>query len=111
MLEEVAIVLGEWLKCNSHSAAFPEVALPVIVELKRYTKAHRRSLFIAPALIKRLTTLNQKIEENAQWIDNLRSKLVVGPKDLLESSPDVSTSKKSPLEVYITSLPARAAPV
>jgi hypothetical protein len=51
------------------------------------------------------TVCETQIEENNQWIERLRSKLTVGPKELAQSSPTLGAGRKSPLELYTPPAP------
>jgi hypothetical protein len=61
VVEEVAALLAQWLRVYSHSVAFPELALPVTLSLKKFVQSHRRSSCPAPAALKRLATIQQKV--------------------------------------------------
>jgi hypothetical protein len=61
VVEEVATLLAQWLRVYSHSVAFPELALPITLSLKKFVQSHRRSSCPAPAALKRLATIQQKV--------------------------------------------------
>jgi nucleolar complex protein 2 len=79
--EQVAELMAEFFILWTKNIAFPELALPVIVMLKRWVKAmtkktggNRNSK--VNALI---ALLVQKLEANARWIEDKRSKIDFAP--------------------------------
>jgi hypothetical protein len=78
VVEEVAALLGQWLRVYSHSVAFPELALPITLSLKKFVQSHRRSSCPAPAALKRLATIQQKVSVVVS--SPLRHESVTGPR-------------------------------
>nr|CAG4638311.1 EOG090X02MG [Cyclestheria hislopi] len=62
--------LLECLESNSHSVAFPELALPVILQLKSFIKKCPVANYS-----KKLKQLLEKIQENVQFIEKKRSQV------------------------------------
>ncbi|KAG6039457.1 hypothetical protein E4U41_002542 [Claviceps citrina] len=81
--EQVVELLGEFLLLWSTSIAFPELALPVIVQLKRWLKqARSKSRGNTNAkLTSQLVILVQKLEANARYIEEHRAKVDFAPRD------------------------------
>lgn len=81
--DQVAELLGEYMLLWSTSIAFPELALPVVVQLKRWLKQARSG---APRsrnakLTSQLVLVVQKLEANAKFIEERRAKVDFAPKD------------------------------
>jgi nucleolar complex protein 2 len=81
--EQVAELLSEFFVLWSTSIAFPELALPVIVMLKRWLKevnnkgsGNKNSKINSGILL-----VIQKLEANGKWIEERRSKVDFAPND------------------------------
>jgi nucleolar complex protein 2 len=79
--EQVAELLGEFFILWTKNIAFPELALPVIVMLKRWIKAmtkktggNRNS-----KINSLIALLVQKLEANSRWIEEKRAKVDFAP--------------------------------
>jgi len=81
--EQVAELLSEFFVLWSTSIAFPELALPVIVMLKRWLKdANNKSTGNKNNKINSgLLLVIQKLEANSKWIEERRAKVDFAPND------------------------------
>lgn len=80
--EQVVELLSEFFVLWSRNIAFPEFSLPVAINLKRWLKDSRKSTGNKNGkLSSSLTLLVQKIEANAKFIEDKRSKVDFAPKD------------------------------
>ncbi|KAJ8114572.1 hypothetical protein OPT61_g3581 [Boeremia exigua] len=104
--EEVAELLSEFFLLWTKNIAFPELALPVIVMLKRWVKAMtKKSSGNRNAKINSLfALLIQKLEANAKWIEEKRTKIDFAPNDRAGVDnflKDVDW-EKTPLGAYVS---------
>ncbi|KAF3002635.1 Nucleolar Complex 2 protein [Curvularia kusanoi] len=81
--EQVAELLSEFFLLWTKNIAFPELALPVIVMLKRWVKAMtKKSSGNRNAKLNSLfALLIQKLEANTKWIEEKRTKIDFAPND------------------------------
>ncbi|KAI8933786.1 hypothetical protein NX059_009494 [Plenodomus lindquistii] len=81
--EQVAELLAEFFILWTKNIAFPELALPVIVTLKRWVKAMtKKSSGNRNAKISSLMALLvQKLEANSRWVEEKRAKVDFAPND------------------------------
>lgn len=81
--EQVAELLSEFFLLWTKNIAFPELALPVIVMLKRWVKAMtKKSSGNRNSKISSLfALLIQKLEANTKWIEEKRTKIDFAPND------------------------------
>ena len=81
--EQVAELLAEFFVLWSTSIAFPELALPVIVMLKRWLKdaGNKASGNKNGKINSGFILLIQKLEANSKWIEEKRSKVDFAPND------------------------------
>ncbi|KHN93983.1 putative protein family UPF0120 [Metarhizium album ARSEF 1941] len=105
--EKIVELLSEFFLLWSTSIAFPELALPVIIHLKRWLKqARSKNQGNKNAkLISQLVTLVQKLEANAKFIEERRAKVDFAPKDRTQVDAflkdfDVA---KTPLGAFVVS--------
>ncbi|KAK2594330.1 Nucleolar Complex 2 protein [Conoideocrella luteorostrata] len=105
--DQVTELLGEFFLLWSTSIAFPELALPVIIQLKRWMKqARSKNQGNKNAkLTSQLVILVQKLEANAKFIEESRSKVDFAPRDRSQVAAflkdfDVA---KTPLGAYVVS--------
>ncbi|KAM3507862.1 hypothetical protein MY10362_001520 [Beauveria mimosiformis] len=79
--EQVVELLGEFLHLWSKSIAFPELALPVVIQLKRWLKQSRsKSQGNKNAkLAAQLVLLVQKVAANAKFIEEKRGRVDFAP--------------------------------
>lgn len=103
--EQVAELLGEYFFLWTTSIAFPELTLPVNIQIKRWLKQARslKSGNKNPKLVGQLVLLVQKLEANAKFIEERRSKVDFAPRDRTQVDAflrdfDVA---KTPLGAYI----------
>jgi nucleolar complex protein 2 len=74
--EQFVELTSEFLVLHSKSIAFPELAIPAIITLKRFYKRSKNIKFN-----KLLQKLVEKIDENTKFIEQHRSKVDFGPTD------------------------------
>lgn len=84
--EQVVELFCEYFAIWSTNIAFPEFALPVVVMLKRWSKEARgnrkgNSGNKNSKLVSQITLLVQKLEANAKFIEEKRSKIDFAPKN------------------------------
>lgn len=103
--EQVVELLSEYMLLWSTSIAFPELALPVVIQLKRWIKqARSKSQGNRNAkLVSQLVLLVQKLEANAKFVEERRAKVDFAPKDRAQVDAflrdfDVA---KTPLGAYV----------
>ncbi|KAF2638455.1 Noc2-domain-containing protein [Massarina eburnea CBS 473.64] len=104
--DQVAELLSEFFVLWSKSIAFPELALPVIVMLKRWVKVMtKKSSGNRNSKINSLIALLvQKLEANSKWIEEKRTKVEFAPNDRAGVDAflkDVDW-EKSPLGAYVS---------
>ncbi|KAF4447429.1 hypothetical protein F53441_9040 [Fusarium austroafricanum] len=103
--EQLVELLGEYFLLWATSIAFPELALPIIIQLKRWLKQARsktqgnKNAKLAGQLI----LLVQKLEANGKFIEEKRSKVEFAPKDRTQVEAflrdfDIA---KTPLGAYV----------
>lgn len=76
LAEETIYLLLEFFASQSTSIAFPELSIPVTVTLRRHIKKTRN-----PKLSNGLKALVDRLESNAQWIDEKRQNVEFSPQD------------------------------
>ncbi|KAL3425083.1 Nucleolar complex protein 2 [Phlyctema vagabunda] len=81
--EQVAELLSEFFVLWSTSIAFPELALPVVVMMKRWLKdaGHKTTGNKNNKINSTFLLLVQKIEANSKWIEEKRAKVDFAPND------------------------------
>jgi nucleolar complex protein 2 len=81
--EQIVELLSEFFLLWSTSIAFPELALPVIIQLKRWLKqARSKNQGNKNAkLVSQLVILVQKLEANAKFVEDRRAKVDFAPKN------------------------------
>lgn len=103
--EQVVELLGEFMYLWSKSIAFPELALPVIIQLKRWLKQSRsRSQGNKNSkLATQLMLLAQKLEANAKFVEDKRAKVDFAPKDRAQVDNFLRDfdAAKTPLGAYV----------
>ncbi|KFA64495.1 hypothetical protein S40285_01116 [Stachybotrys chlorohalonatus IBT 40285] len=103
--DQVVELLGEFFMLWATSIAFPELALPVIIQLKRWLKqARSRSQGNKNAkLSSQLVVLVQKLEANAKFIEEKRAKVDFSPKDRTQVDAFLKDFDigKTPLGAYV----------
>jgi len=103
--EQVAELLSEFFLLWTKNIAFPELALPVIVMLKRWVKAmtkktggNRNSKINSLIVL-----LVQKLEANSKWIEDKRAKIDFAPNNRagVEGFLKDVEWEKTPLGAYV----------
>jgi len=81
--EQVVELFSEFFVLWSTSIAFPELALPVVVMLKRWLKAanNKTSGNKNNKVNSAIAVLVQKLEANGKWIEDRRAKVDFAPND------------------------------
>ncbi|KAM5436295.1 Nucleolar Complex 2 protein [Microsporum ferrugineum] len=84
--EEVSELLSEFFTLWTKNIAFPELALPVVVMLKRWLKeiSSRSSGNKNPKISQNFMLLIQKLEANSRWIEERRAKVTFAPRNHAE---------------------------
>lgn len=103
--DQVLELLGEYFLLWATSIAFPELSLPVIIQLKRWLKQTRNKAHgnRNAKLGTQLVLLAQKLEANAKFIEERRAKVDFSPRDRSQVDAflrgfDVA---KTPLGAYV----------
>lgn len=103
--EQLVELLSEFFVLWCKNIAFPELALPVIVLLKRWIKAHaKKGAGNKNGKVNALVTLLiQKLEANSKWVEEKRVKVDFAPNDRagVEGFLKDVEWEKSPLGAYI----------
>ncbi|ATY62130.1 ribosome assembly [Cordyceps militaris] len=105
--EQVVELLGEFMHLWGTSIAFPELALPVVIQLKRWLKQARGSRTAQgnknAKLSTQLVLLVQKIEANAKFIEGHRAKVDFAPKDRTQVDAFLRDfdATKTPIGAYV----------
>ncbi|KAF2470955.1 ribosome assembly protein-like protein Noc2 [Lindgomyces ingoldianus] len=103
--EQVSELLSEFFVLWAKNIAFPELALPVIVILKRWVKAMSKKSGNRNAKINSsFALLVQKLESNSKWIEEKRAKVEFAPNDRagVEGFLKDVEWEKSPLGAYVS---------
>lgn len=79
VMDHIFELLLEFFSIHAHSIAFPEVALPAVLRLRKFIKTTS-----VPKYRKQFKQLVDKIEETSTEVTNRRSKVSFSPKDLEE---------------------------
>ena len=81
--EQVVELFGEYFLLWATSIAFPELALPVTIQLKRWLKQARSRAHgnHNAKLVSQLVLLVQKLEANAKFVEERRAKVDFAPRD------------------------------
>ncbi|KAH7156486.1 Noc2p family-domain-containing protein [Dactylonectria macrodidyma] len=103
--DQVVELLGEYFLLWATSIAFPELALPVNIQIKRWLKqARSKSQGNKNAkLVGQLVLLVQKLEGNAKFIEERRAKVDFAPRDRsqVEAFLRDFDLAKTPLGAYV----------
>lgn len=76
LAEEFAFVLHEFLATQARSIAFPELVIPIVVQLRRVLKTGHSA-----RLAESLRTVLDKVQQNAAWIEQRRQGIEFAPRD------------------------------
>ncbi|VUC23174.1 unnamed protein product [Clonostachys rosea] len=103
--DQVVELFGEYFLLWSTSIAFPELVLPVIIQLKRWLKQSRSKTQgnKNAKLASQLVILVQKLEANAKFIEEKRARVDFAPKDRtqVENFLKDFDVAKTPLGAYV----------
>lgn len=103
--DQVAELLSEFFVLWTKSIAFPELALPVTVMLKRWLKevSNKTSGNKNGKVNSTLALVVQKLEANSRWIEERRAKVDFAPSDRagVEGFLKDVEWEKSPLGAYV----------
>ncbi|PSR82047.1 Noc2p family-domain-containing protein [Coniella lustricola] len=110
--EQVVELFCEYFGIWSTNIAFPEFALPVVIMLKRWLKEARGNKKATKGagnrntkLVTQIALLVQKLEANAKFIEDKRSKVDFAPKnrDQVDKFLSGFDWEKTPIGVYVVS--------
>lgn len=79
--DELVFILGEYHAAMSTNIAFPEIALPVILSIRRHIK---RQTAGSPKVQAQLKTLVEKLEATRTWVETKRRNVSFAPNDRAE---------------------------
>ncbi|KAJ0342623.1 hypothetical protein COL922a_000898 [Colletotrichum nupharicola] len=103
--EQLVELFSEYFTIWAKNVAFPEFSLPVIIQLKRWVKQARK---ISTGnknnkIISMIVLLVQKLEANAKFIEEKRSKVEFAPKDRAQVDAFLRDFdwEKTPLGAYV----------
>ncbi|KAG6010025.1 hypothetical protein E4U21_000467 [Claviceps maximensis] len=103
--EQVMELLGEFFLLWSTSIAFPELALPVIIQLKRWMKQARSKTQgnKNAKLLSQLVILVHKLEANAKFIEGHRAKIDFAPRNRTQVAAFLKDFElvKTPLGAFV----------
>ncbi|KPM45855.1 Nucleolar complex protein 2 [Neonectria ditissima] len=103
--DQVVELLGEYFILWATSIAFPELALPVNIQLKRWLKQARHKTHgnKNAKLVGQLVLLVQKLEANGKFIEERRAKVDFAPKDRAQVEAFLRDFDlaKTPLGAYV----------
>lgn len=103
--DQVVELLSEYFLLWATSIAFPELALPVNIQIKRWLKQarHRTQGNKNAKLVGQLVLLVQKLEANAKFIEERRAKVDFAPRDRsqVEAFLRDFDLAKTPLGAYV----------
>lgn len=99
--DELVDLVGEFFVLHSKSIAFPELAVPAIINLRRFTKRSKNAKFN-----KQIQRLVERLEENAKYIQAKRAEHAAGkfvPTDLDQVAAFLKEEawEKTPLGSYV----------
>lgn len=98
--EQVVELLSEFFALHAKSIAFPELAIPAIVQVKRWIK---KSPVVN--LNNALGVLVGKLEANSKWVQERRNKVEFAPNriDMADKFLDEVAWEKTPFGAYVLS--------
>ncbi|KAL1640865.1 Nucleolar Complex 2 protein [Diplodia intermedia] len=103
--EQVAELLAEFFVLWSKNIAFPELALPVVVMLKRWIKdaSNKTKGNKNPKINTAIGLVVQKLETNSRWIEERRAKVDFAPNNRagVEGFLKETEWEKTPLGAYV----------
>ncbi|KAL7808458.1 Noc2 domain-containing protein [Trichoderma aethiopicum] len=111
--DEVAELMSSFLYIWSKSISFPELALPVIIQLKRWLKqvSSKSSGNKNAKLVSQFSVLVQKLEANAKFIEEKRARVDFAPKHRSQVDAFLKDldAAKTPLGAYVVAQAAARA--
>lgn len=98
MCDQIVELVSEFFVLYCKSVAFPELAIPAVITLKRFTKRSNISKFN-----RQLLTLLDKIDANAKFIEQKRANIDFGPtnRDQVNNFLKDLDWQKTPLGSYV----------
>ncbi|KAL7793221.1 Noc2p family domain-containing protein [Trichoderma ceciliae] len=103
--EEVVELMGSFMYTWSTSISFPELALPVVIQLKRWLKqvGSKSSGNKNSKLVSQFSVLVQKLEANAKFIEEKRARVDFAPKHRSQVDAFLKDfdAAKTPLGAYV----------
>ncbi|GAA5968377.1 hypothetical protein JCM11641_007612 [Rhodosporidiobolus odoratus] len=101
VVDETVFLLAEYYGALSTSIAFPELALPAVVSLRRSAK--KSSTSGQSRLAGMLRTLVEKLESNAKWIEQKREHVEFAPnkRDKVDRFLTNEETGKTPLGTHV----------
>ncbi|KAM0258490.1 hypothetical protein ACHAQJ_003829 [Trichoderma viride] len=103
--EEVVELMSSFMYTWSTSISFPELALPVIIQLKRWLKqiSNKSSGNKNSKLVSQFSIFVQKLEANAKFIEEKRARVDFAPKHRSQVDAFLKDfdSAKTPLGAYV----------
>jgi nucleolar complex protein 2 len=103
--EEVTELLAEFFVLWTKSIAFPELALPVAIILRRWIKesSHRVTGNKNPKITSALVLLVQKLNANTSWVEEKRNKVEFAPNDRSQVDAFLKDEnwEKTPLGAFV----------
>ncbi|KAI8927440.1 Noc2p family-domain-containing protein [Entophlyctis helioformis] len=99
LTDEVVHLLFNYYTTLSLSISFPELVIPAIMELRLLSKKHSKDMQIK----KQFQSLIEKLEQNSKFIEQQRSQIEFGPKDIGRASEflgHMAAANESPLGKY-----------
>ncbi|PTB71440.1 Noc2-domain-containing protein [Trichoderma longibrachiatum ATCC 18648] len=111
--DEVAELMSSFLYIWSKSISFPELALPIIIQLKRWLKqvSSKSSGNKNAKLVSQFSVLVQKLEANAKFIEEKRARVDFAPKHRSQVDAFLKDldAAKTPLGAYVVAQAAARA--
>ncbi|KAA1123664.1 Nucleolar Complex 2 protein [Puccinia graminis f. sp. tritici] len=97
--EETSYLLLEYHACMSKSIGFPELVLPALTSLKKFSKQFNKH----QKLVGHIKTLVEKLEANKNFVEDKRAHLGFGPKDRARSLAFLADlpPEKTPLGAHL----------
>ncbi|BGP02858.1 hypothetical protein RTG_03010 [Rhodotorula toruloides ATCC 204091] len=101
LVEELVYLLTEYYGALSTSIAFPELALPAIVTLRRHAK--KASTAKQGKLVASVKQLVEKLESNTKWIEQRREKVEFAPnkRDKVDRFLQIEETDKTPMGTHL----------
>ncbi|KTW28804.1 hypothetical protein T552_01434 [Pneumocystis carinii B80] len=98
LIEQIIELLQEIYSLQCKSIAFPEMAMPIIIQIKRYIKQSKN-----PKLNKMLSIFIEKLKENSEFINSRRSSIEFSPGNIDEMCTFLEDYDwdKTPLGKYV----------